>query len=79
MFDLGLRCDGGARDVAVHAAESQAGQAGFVRNLFQAMVKQPTTAYSPEMLGQLTERFRRDQYHVRHLAVEVAVVAALQK
>lgn len=69
----------GARDVAVHAAESQAGQAGFVRNLFQAMVKQPTTAYSPEMLGQLTERFRRDQYHVRHLAVEVAVVAALQK
>ena len=69
----------GARDVAMHAAESQAGQAGFVRNLFQAMVKQPTTAYSPELLGQLTERFRRDQYHVRHLAVEVAVVAALPK
>jgi len=68
----------GARDVAVHAAESQAGQAGFVRNLFQAMVKQPTTAYSPELLGQLTERFRRDHYHVRNLAVEVAVVAALQ-
>jgi len=69
----------GARDVAVHAAESEAGQAGFVRNLFQAMVKQPTTAYSPELLAQLTERFRRDQYHVRNLAVEVAVVAALQK
>jgi len=69
----------GARDVAVHAAESQAGQAGFVRNLFQAMVKQPTTAYSPELLGQLTERFRRDHYHVRNLAVEVAVVAALQQ
>ena len=43
------------------------------------MVKQPTTAYSPELLAQLTERFRRDQYHVRNLAVEVAVVAALPK
>ncbi len=69
----------GARDVALHAAESQAGQAGFVRNLFQAMVKQPTTAYSPELLGQLTERFRRDHYHVRNLAIEVAVIAALPR
>ena len=69
----------GARDVALHAAESEAGQTGFVRNLFQAMVKQPTTAYAPELLGQLTERFRRDHYHVRNLAVEVAVVAALPK
>jgi hypothetical protein len=69
----------GARDVALHAAESQAGQAGLVRNLFQAMVKQPTTAYSPELLGQLTGRFRRDHYHVRNLAIEVAVIAALPK
>ncbi|GDY18307.1 hypothetical protein LBMAG55_16300 [Verrucomicrobiota bacterium] len=69
----------GARDVALHAAESQAGQAGFVRNLFQAMVKQPTTAYSPELLGQLTGHFRRDHYHVRNLAIEVAVIAALPK
>ena len=69
----------GARDVAVHAAESLAGQTGFVRNLFQTMVKQPTPAYSPELLSQLTERFRRDHCHVRNLAIEVAVVAALQK
>ena len=69
----------GARDVAVHAAESLAGQTGFVRNLFQTMVKQPTTAYSPELLSQLTERFRRDHCHVRNLAIEVAVVAAGQK
>ena len=69
----------GARDVAVHAAESLAGQTGFVRNLFQTMVKQPTTAYSPELLSQLTERFRRDHCHVRNLAIEVAVIAALQK
>lgn len=69
----------GARDVAVHAAESPAGQTGFVRHLFQTMVKQPTTAYSPELLSQLTERFRRDHCHVRNLVIEVAVVAALQK
>ncbi len=68
----------GARDVAKHAAESAAGQLGFVRNLFQSLVKQPPTAYSPELLGQLTTQFRVDNFHVRNLAVEVAVVAALR-
>lgn len=68
----------GARDVAVHAAESLAGQTGFVRNLFQSLVKQPPPAYAPELLGQLTEKFRADKFHVRNLAVEVAVVAALR-
>ena len=68
----------GARDVATHAAESLSGQSGFVRNLFQEMVKQPPAAYSPELLGQLTEKFRVDRFHIRNLAVEVAVVAALR-
>jgi hypothetical protein len=68
----------GARDVATHAAESLSGQTGFVRNLFQEMVKQPPAAYSPELLGQLTTKFRADNFHVRNLAVEVAVVAALR-
>ena len=68
----------GARDVAIHAAESLSGQSGFVRNLFQEMVKQPPAAYSPELLGQLTAKFRADNFHVRNLAVEVAVVAALR-
>lgn len=68
----------GARDVAVHAAESLSGQMGFVRNLFQALVKQPPPAYSPELLGQLTEKFQADRFHVRNLAVEIAVVAALR-
>ena len=68
----------GARDVGVHAAESQAGQAGFVRNLFHSLVKQPPAAYSPELVGLLTDKFRADGFHVRNLAVEVAVVAALR-
>jgi hypothetical protein len=68
----------GARDVGVHAAESQAGQAGFVRNLFHSLVKQPPAAYSPELVGRLTDKFRADNFHVRNLAVEVAVVAALR-
>jgi hypothetical protein len=68
----------GARDVAKHAAESAAGQAGFVRNLFQSIVKQPPTAYAPELLGRLTDQFRADNFHIRNLAVEVAVVAALR-
>jgi hypothetical protein len=68
----------GARDVAIHAADSLSGQSGFVRNLFQEMVKQPPAAYSPELLGKLTTQFRADNFHVRNLAVEVAVVAALR-
>ncbi|MEY4086071.1 MAG: hypothetical protein RLZZ405_259 [Verrucomicrobiota bacterium] len=68
----------GARDVAKHAAESADGQAGFVRNLFQSLVKQPPAAFAPELLGQLTDRFRADNFHIRNLAVEVAVVAALR-
>jgi hypothetical protein len=68
----------GARDVGVHAAESQAGQAGFVRNLFHSLVKQPPAAYSPELVGRLTDKFRADGFHVRNLAIEVAVVAALR-
>jgi hypothetical protein len=68
----------GARDVAIHAAESLSGQTGFVRNLFHSLVKQPPAAYSPELVGQLTEKFRADNFHVRNLAVEVAVVAALR-
>ena len=68
----------GARDVAKHAAESADGQAGFVRNLFQSLVKQPPAAYSPELLGQLTQKFRADDFHVRNLAIEVAVVASLR-
>ncbi len=68
----------GARDVAKHAAESAAGQAGFVRNLFQSLVKQPPAAYAPDLLGRLTDQFRADHFHIRNLAVEVAVVAALR-
>ena len=50
LLDPGAYGRLGARDVAVHAAESPAGQAGFVRNLFQSLVKQPPTAYTPELL-----------------------------
>ncbi|NBX33987.1 hypothetical protein EBR16_01265, partial [bacterium] len=48
------------------------------RNLFQSLVKQPPAAYSPDLLGRLTDGFRADQFHVRNLAVEIAVVAALR-
>jgi len=67
----------GARDVARHAVESQGGQAGFVRNLFHALVRQPPAAWSPDAVSRLTEGFRSGGFHVRDLAVEVAVMAAL--
>jgi hypothetical protein len=67
----------GARDVARHAVESPGGQAGFVRNLFHALVRQPPAAWSPDAVGRLADGFRSGGFHVRDLAVEVAVMAAL--
>lgn len=67
----------GARDLAVHAADSRAGQEGFVRSLFHSMVRQEPGAYGPDTVARLGERFRADRLHVRNLAVEIAVLAAL--
>ncbi len=67
----------GARDVAVHAADSPGGQEGFVRSLFHSLVKQEPGAYGPDTLARLGERFRADRLHIRNLAVEIAVHAAL--
>ena len=67
----------GARDVARHAVESPGGQAGFARNLFHAIVRQPPAAWSPDAVGRLAEGFRSGGFHVRDLAVEIAVMAAL--
>jgi hypothetical protein len=67
----------GARDVALHAADSADGQAGFVRSLFHSLVKQEPGAYGPDTLRRLGDRFRAERLHVRHLATEIAVLAAL--
>jgi len=67
----------GARDVAVHAADSPGGQEGFVRSLFHSLVKQEPGAYGPDTVARLGDRFRADRLHVRHLAIEIAVLAAL--
>lgn len=67
----------GARDVAVHAADSPGGQEGFVRSLFHSLVKQEPGAYGPDTVRRLGDRFRADRLHVRNLAVEIATLAAL--
>lgn len=67
----------GARDVALHAADSPGGQEGFVRSLFHSLVKQEPGAYGPDTLRRLGDRFRADRLHVRNLAVEIATLAAL--
>lgn len=67
----------GARDVALHAADNPGGQEGFIRSLFHSMVRQEPGAYGPDTVRRLGDRFRADRLHVRNLAVEVAVLAAL--
>jgi len=66
----------GARDVAEYAAQSKLSQQGFVEQLFHHMVKQSARAYGDDRLVKLRDQFEKDDYHIRKLMVEIAIVAA---
>lgn len=67
-----------ARDLAGHAAKSAEARRGFVRQLFQYMIKQPPTAFGADTLGRLDGGFAEGGHHIRRLLVEVAVQTAGQ-
>lgn len=66
----------GPRDVAEHAAKSEAARIGFVRQLFQHVVKQSPTAYGPDTLARLDQTFARSECHIRNLLIEIVTLAA---
>jgi hypothetical protein len=66
----------GARDVARHAAENEAAQRGFVRQMFHFTIKQTPAAYGPETLDRLHDAFTKANFNMRALLVEMAVTAA---
>jgi hypothetical protein len=67
----------GPRDLAEHAASNRAARKGFVRQIFQFLVKQSPTVYGAETLDRLEDFFSKNNCHVRKLVAEIAVTAAL--
>jgi hypothetical protein len=66
----------GARDLAVHAAQSDEARQGFVRQLFLHSVKQAPAAFGTDTLPRLDTAFIDSNYHIRQLLTEIAVAAA---
>ncbi len=67
----------GARDLARFLAESEDVHRSFVTQLFEHVTKQPILAYGVETRERLLEGFRENDFNIRELLVEIAVVAAL--
>ncbi|MAT15193.1 MAG: hypothetical protein CMJ46_07990 [Planctomyces sp.] len=65
-----------AKDVAEYMAGSDDAHRAFVHRAFQHFVKQPAAAYNPAAMDELINEFRSDQFDLRKLVVDVAVVAA---
>jgi len=67
----------GARDVAEYAVKSVEAHRGFVRQMFQHLVKQPVQAYGPDRLEKLRASFEKSDFNIRKLVAEIVAVSAL--
>ncbi|HEX7859096.1 MAG TPA: DUF1592 domain-containing protein [Verrucomicrobiae bacterium] len=67
----------GARDVAKYAVTSPEAHRGFVRQMFQHLIKQPVQAYGPTRLESLRESFEASDFHIQKLVAEIVTTAAL--
>ena len=67
----------GARDLANHTCNSPDARRGFVRQLFQYVVKQPPAAYQADALEKLDADFAASNYHLRYLYIAINTLAAL--
>ena len=66
----------GAHDLALHAAESAVAQKGFIRQLFEHLIKQPPAAFGPDTLADLHQQFVENKYNVRELVIDIVTVAS---
>ncbi len=75
----------GARNLALFLASNRDTHRAFTEHLFHHLLKQPTRAYGPETLEQLTDYFEKNSLNMAKLASEIArlgsqkVVAQPQK
>ncbi|MFP8870306.1 MAG: DUF1588 domain-containing protein, partial [Myxococcota bacterium] len=68
----------GPSELAHFLAGSDDAHRAFVNRAFQHFVKQPIATYGPNKLEDLTQTFRDNDFHIRKLLVEIAVIAASQ-
>ncbi len=66
----------GARDLAEFLASNQEVSAAFTEQLFHYFVQQSLQAYGPQVEERLTKSFINNDYHIRKLAIEVAVATS---
>jgi hypothetical protein len=67
-----------ARDIAEFAVASESAQRAFVTALFRHIVKQDPAAYGPHVIDRLRSQFEGDAFHIRNLAVRMAVLSAVE-
>jgi Protein of unknown function (DUF1588) len=67
----------GARDLAKSLVANDEVQGAFAEQLFHHLAQQPVRAYGPTAMADLKKAFAVNGFHIRKLAVEIAVTAAL--
>lgn len=77
-FDGGTVRLRGPRDLAAQATGSVSARRGFVRQMFQAIIKQNPRAYGPGTLLKLEKNFTASGYHIRNLLIDINTLAALE-
>lgn len=68
----------GPAELARYLAASHDVQQAFVNRAFQFYVKQPPAAYGLDTEQRLIDSFRQNQFSIRELLIEIAVVAATE-
>ena len=65
----------GPRELADYIISSDDAHRAFVNRAFQHFVKQPAAAYGAGILDELTDKFRKNNFNINELIVEIAVIA----
>jgi hypothetical protein len=67
----------GARQLGDFLATSEDCQRAFVDSAFEHFVKQPISAFGPDVSDQLVKSFQESGYHIQRLIVSIAKIAAI--
>ncbi len=66
----------GPAELADFLCNSDDAHRAFVSRAFQHFVKQPPAAFGVDTLDELTDKFKKSQFSIRQLLIEIAMVAA---
>ena len=67
----------GGRSLAEFAAQNERSQKAFIGHLFHYLVKQPVDAYGKETLENLHRHFKKSEFNVKSLLIEILVVTSM--